>query len=406
MVLKNLILLDSYPTIYAQPDTIGFFTEYMAARKTSVSGKIGKILGKITRPFLFPFRFVHKRFGRKGVIALIVILFLIIGFRAYSVRKNVLKVDTAKVTQGNLVESVTSSGKVTADQMANLTFQTSGKVAWVGVKEGDQVDAYQAIASLDKAQLELQLKKLLKSFDTQFTNFDDTNDSVKDDVLTDAVRRIKERAQNSLDQSVIDVEIQNEALKLATIVSPFKGIVVKAEPQYPGINVTPATASYVVVNPETTYFEAEVAEVDIPKIKLGQKVTIELDAYPNQTFEGEVQKIDFQNSISSTGGKVYNVKVSLPENSDLRFKLGMEGSAKIALSTKENVVLVPAGAIFEEGNDNYVWVIKDGMTEKRKVELGVSNESQTQITSGLSTNEVVVTLPSSKITEGTRVQSL
>lgn len=378
----------------------------MAKRKIKLPKNLKKNLGNLGDKALIPFRAIERKIGRRGLIILLVVVALFIGGRTYFASKNFLKVDTQVATNENLVETVTASGKIQADQMANLTFLTSGKVSWVGVKEGDMVNAYQAIASLDKTQLELQLKKLLKSFDTQFTTFDDTNDSVKDDVLTDAVKRIKERAQNSLDQSVIDVEVQNEAIKLASIVSPFRGIVVKAEPAYAGINASPATASYIIVNPATTYFEAEVAEVDVPKIKLGQQVKVELDAYPDQTFDGEVKRIAFQNSTSSTGGKVYNVKVSLPENSDLSFRLGMEGSAKITLSTKEGVLLIPTSAIFDENGVNYVWVITNGKADKRKVEIGASNDTQTEITSGLSEGEVVISLPSSNIIEGVKVQSL
>lgn len=375
-------------------------------RKIKLPKNLKKNLGKTANKALTPFRAIERKIGRRGLVILLVVIAVFFGGRAYFASKNITKVDTQKAVVENLVETVTASGKIQADQMADLTFQTSGKVAWVGVKEGDQVKAYQGIASLDKTQLELQLKKLLKSYDSQFTTFDDTNDSVKDSVLTDAVKRIKARAQNSLDQSVIDVEIQNEVLKLATIVSPFKGVVVKADPAYAGINVTPASASYIIANPATTYFEAEVAEVDVPKVKIGQKVNVELDAYPDQTFEGEVQRIDFQNSTSSTGGKVYNVKVSLPENSDLMFRLGMEGSAKITLSTKEGVLLVPTSAIFDESGTNYVWAISNGRAEKRKVELSSSNDTQTEITSGIKEGEVVISLPSSNIVEGIKVQSL
>ena len=75
-----------------------------------------------------------------GVLMLLTFLFF---------RKPALKIETVKITRGDIIESISASGEVDASEKADLTFQGSGKLAWVGVKEGDVVKKYQAIAKLD-----------------------------------------------------------------------------------------------------------------------------------------------------------------------------------------------------------------------------------------------------------------
>ena len=76
-------------------------------------------------------------------------------------RKPAIKVETVEVVKGDIVEAISASGEVDASQKADLTFQGSGKLAWVGVKEGDTVKKYQAIASLDKRELTNSLSQYM-----------------------------------------------------------------------------------------------------------------------------------------------------------------------------------------------------------------------------------------------------
>jgi len=343
-----------------------------------------------------------KRLGKKQLIILLVV-FLGIGiWRITAVRKSDWKLEISKVEKGQLTETIPASGEVVAEQSADLSFQTSGKLAWVGVKEGDWVVKGQAIASLDKKQLELRLEKYLNAWEREFTEFDDTNESVKDEVLIDSIRRIKERAQIDLDQTQIDVEIQNEVIRLATLTAPFSGIITEAN-SFPGANVMSSTAIYTIVSPYLLYFEAEVNEIDVTSLFKGQNVILRLDAYPNDKFEGKIEKIDFASTITSTGGTAYKVKVNLPTNKNLRFRLGMNGDAEFVVREVNDVLLMSVTALVEETEKYFVWTIEEKRAKKVEIEVGVSSFDEVEIISGLKKGDIIITRPPSKIEEGDKI---
>jgi HlyD family secretion protein len=179
-----------------------------------------------------------------------------------------------------------------------------------------------------------------------------------------------------------------------------------ADGAYPGAAATPLSPVIKVVNPGTVYFSAEADEMDVTKLKIGQKVIVELDAYPNQTFDSVISEIEFGNTLTSTGGTAYKVKVLLPENSEDRFRLGMNGNAEFVLNTRDNVLLVPSTAVIENNGKNYVWEINGTGSAKRvEVIIGDSSIDQTEIKSGLAEGEVIIQNPPTQIKNGDKVKA-
>lgn len=362
----------------------------------SLFGQFGKLLSKA--------RMVIG--GKRLTILLLVIL--ILGWRFIATRPTEWKLETTEVARGELVESVSASGEVKADETANLTFQTSGKLAWVGVKEGDRVITGQGIAKLDTLALSVANQQALNNYRDKQALAEKAEDEVKDHAgdETFAQKATRTTAQVARDNAYDSVRAAEQALRLATIISPFDGIVTTANPVIPGINVTPATATYVIVNPDSVYFSTDVNEVDIPKVHPGQKVLIHLDAYPDDVFEGFAEKIGFQSATTSTGATAYKVRVGLPKNTDLRFKVGMNGDAEFTLEIKEDVLLVPATTVIEEKSQTYIWVV-DANSRAQKVEVKTDSSSinNIEIVSGLSAGAKVVTRPPAKIKAGDSVKS-
>lgn len=308
------------------------------------------------------------------------------------------KYKTAKVKKQNLLQTISTSGKVQAENQVTLKFQTSGKLAWVGVKEGDDVKQWQAIASLDKQELKKKLKKELNDYMNERWDFEqgrETYEVTTDDLdrytLTNEIRRILEKAQFDLNNTVIDVEIADLTEKLATIVSPIDGIVTKIESPIAGVNITPATAEFTVADPSTMKFVANVDESDIGEIRIGQKVITSLDAYSEEEFEGKVGKIAFASITTSGGGTAFPVEILLSENINQKFKVGMNGDAEIILASREEVLTVPLKAIKRKKGKTYVQIIEEKKTKEIEVEIGIEDETKAEITKGLSEDQVVIT---------------
>jgi len=134
--------------------------------------------------------------------------------------------------------------------------------------------------------------------------------------------------------------------------------------------------------------EIPLNEIDAAKIKLGQKVTLTFDAVEGLFMTGEVVDLDALGTVSQ-GVVSYNVKISF-DVQDERIKPGMSMTANIILASKSSALMVPSSAIKTLGGSSYVEVMTDGQILRKTVEIGLNNDTMTEITGGLSEGDEVI----------------
>ena len=344
----------------------------------------------------------RQRTGRWFWLILVVLLILV--WRVVASANKTIKVQVAQVSRGELVESVSTSGSVKADQYSALTFASGGLVKWVGVTVGQKVVKGQAIAQLDAIPLNSVYEQALNNYRNYQAIAENVLDTVKghdsDETLTQKATRTT--AEVNRDNAYNSLLAAQDNLKNATIYAPFIGIVDSAIPSSPGINVLPGAANYTIVNPASVYFDAEVEETDLPRVSVGQIVDIKLDAYPDATFSGVVTNIGMVAFTSTTGGNAYHIRVSLPDNTNMKFKIGMGGDVDIIFNKIENTLMVPVSAVVTDSTD-YVWTIKLGRAKKVAVEVGGENNDEIEIKSGLTEGQTVISQPPALLKNGQRI---
>ena len=343
------------------------------------------------------------KFRSKKLILIIVTLILFGGFFFIRLDKNkkslpgldLKKAQTAEVKKGNLEKYLIFAGKIDAQNFAVLHFQTSGQLAWLGVKEGDRVNKWQAVASLDKESLKKTLQKEMNDYLTSRWNFEDTQDQYKETkerkLITEEIKRILDRQQFTLNNAALDYEIANLAVKYATLISPLDGIVTDIENSTAGVNVTTPNFSVTVIDPASVYFKSEVDEEDVTKISENQVSKIVLDSFPDEEFGSKIVTIDFV-PIEGQTATIYKVKFSLEtDNIGLKYRIGMNGEAKIKTAEVTDVLYLPVEAIYEVNGEKFVYIKKGKDTpEKRIIKTGLENDSYAEITDGLDENEIVI----------------
>lgn len=346
---------------------------------------------------------LNTKFGKK--IWLAVILILIIVLRLASSNGKPVKVLTAKVTKGELVESVSTSGKIKADQSATLTFLTPGKIVWLNAKSGDKVSQYQALASLDTVALNASYQMSLNNYRNAEAAVANTLDQVQGHSgnETYSQRAVRTAAEVARDNAYDALKAANDALNNAVLYAPFGGIVADVNQVIAGTNSIPGVSSITVVNPDSVYFEAEVEETDLPNVKIGQKVDVKLDAYPDEVYSGVVTNIGFVAFTSSTGGNAYKVKITMPKNTDMKFKVGMQGDADIIFGRVDNTLKVSSQTLIENGGKSYVWIYQNGKIKKTEVKAGAASSNDTEIKSGVNEGDILVESPLSNFKEGQKV---
>ena len=334
---------------------------------------------------------------KKIIIGVIVLITLFIGINRVQAQK--AKDPTVLNTKKDIVVTpvvkeikadLTLAGSINASEIASLRFQNSGKLVWVGVKVGDRVKKYQSIASLDKEQLKKSLQTQFNNYRSNLSQFWDTQDKYKDTVISDTVQRILDRTQYSLDNTVINYEISDMAIKEATLYSPIAGVVTDIEQPLTGTNITPATATFTIINPASVYFKSEIDQAEVSKIKVGQLATISIDAFPENTFDSEITYVSFT-PVTGQSSTVYEIRFKLPvDNQSLNYRLGMDGDALITLEKEDNVLTIPIDAINDDNGKSFVWVKDGDKLSKKYVSTGIENDTEVQILEGLNSNDSVI----------------
>jgi len=324
-----------------------------------------------------------------------ILIIIVLGILIFIFRPQPPKpIETKVIKQTNLIQSLSVSGTIAAKNYADLSFITGGLLIYLGAKKGDSVTAGQTIAVLDERTVQKNLETALLNYSEQRNTFDQTQDNnqnrTPEEALSDAMKRILQNNQYDLDKSVKSVELQTLAKEQSVLTTPIAGVLTRTDAVSKGINVN-ATTTFSVVDPNSLVFNIDVDEADIGKVARGQAVNLVLDPYPDTTLRLVVTDIDFVNHTTSTGGNVYTVTVKLPFNTDYKYRVGMNGNAEVITAERNNVITVPIASIFD---NNYVYIKTANHFEKRKVVLGLQNDTDVQVLRGVSSGEQVVLQPS------------
>ena len=338
-------------------------------------------------------------FNKKFAIAL-VLLAVIYTVGNRGARKEAL-IETQKAQVEDIKKIVTATGIIRSQSEANLKFQTSGKVAYISAKQGDYVKKGQLIAKLDTVDLQKRLKADLNLYFKERLDFEDVKDSQPGGPATAALKRIAQRAQADLDNSVIDVELRDLAIKYSNLYSPIEGYITQNPQVLVGSNILATETIAAVADLNNLEFIAEIDEVDIGQIKEGQTSTISLDAFADDQIEANVKTISKKAIITSTQSTVFEVIFELPKGQD--FLLGMNGTIEVQIEKKDDVLSIPVQALIDE---KHVWVKEDNAYSEKEVATGLESDEHVEIISGIGGGEEVVTSGFEEVTKASLFQKL
>lgn len=329
------------------------------------------------------------------------VLIVVIGIGLYvnnqrTAQAKIEKETTYTVERQNMKELLSLAGEISADEHIVLRFQTSGRLAWVGVKEGDVVKKYQTIASLDQREVKKKLQKSLLTYAQTRNSFDQVgtdNQRIGDQPTTDwdlgdKMKRLLENAQYGLESSVLDVELTNMAIEYSNLYTPIEGVVARADSKYAGVNITPAQAEFEIINPKTLYFSFTADQTEITKLSEGMKGEISLDSFPDQSKSGSLYYVSYTPKAGETG-TVYEGRVRIPTDEINKYRFGMTGDVSFTLSEKNNVVVVQDKFIKSEGDKKFVWRKKNGKQEKVYIKTGLETDGLVEILSGVEMGDVI-----------------
>ncbi|MCC8146484.1 MAG: efflux RND transporter periplasmic adaptor subunit [Bacteroidales bacterium] len=353
------------------------------------------------------------------IIVLVLVLGLIFFFRN---RGSELIVNTATIGEETISITVTATGYVQPVDQVEVGTQVSGVVEKIYVDYNSQVTKGQLLAELDKSTLSekvTQANASLLSSQSALTLAQQSYNRTKQlyDLkaattasFEDAVNQLNQ-AQTSVANAEANLHQAQVNLSYAEIYSPIDGVVLSRaveQGQTVAASFNTPTLFTIANDLKNMQVEADVDEADIGQVKLGQQVTFTVDAFPYDTFEGEVKQIRLE-AVVTSNVVTYTVIINAP-NPDEKLYPGMTANVTILTQTEEGIAVpnsalnfspddqafqklhftAPQTPVVSRHGEGGVWMETSGGYQYNPVTTGISDGVYTMVKSGLNINDKVV----------------
>ena len=336
-------------------------------------------------------------------------------------RPKPVEVVVHEVARGTVEATLTNTraGEVEACQRAKMATIAGGRIEWLGVEEGDRVEAGQVLmrlwhgdldarAAVARAQLATARQRVHEvctvaanaereaARQAQLVKRGFVSASAEEKARTEA--RARRAACDTAQADVATAEAQLVATETdrqrLVLVAPFAGTVAKisgelgeyATPSPPGVPMPPAID---LIDDSCLYVKAPMDEIDAPRIQPGLPVRITLEAIPGKVFAGTVRRVAPYITAVEKQARTVAVDVDFVNPDEARGMLvGYSTDVEIVLATRAEVLRIPTSALREGGK---VLVVEGDTLAERTLVTGVANWEFTEVVSGLDAGERIVT---------------
>ena len=369
--------------------------------------------------------------------------------------KDVTPVTFGKVKRQDLTSKVSANGRIDAKRKVDLSANVMGQVVNLAVREGDVVKRGDFLLQIDQKQLAASAQSADAALKAVFSD----RDAAK--AMSVAAEQDFDRAQRTFDQRIIpradldraqsgrdsaranvlaleqrisqarsNLTAAQDTLSKTTMRAPMDGIVTalpveEGEVAVIGTMNNAGTVLMTIADMSVVEAVMEVDETDIPSVKVGQRATVTIDAYPNKTFPGLVTEVGSSPikrqgvaAGSTTEAVNFEVKIQI-ENPPAGIRPGFSASADIVTGTRPKALAIPIQALVvrekpgsaagKPQDEEGVFVNQNGTVKFEPVKTGLSGDSSIELVSGAKDGQQIVTGPFRALRElkdGAKVKEL
>jgi membrane fusion protein (multidrug efflux system) len=305
-------------------------------------------------------------------------------------------VTVAHVAVRPVERAVSVVGTLAPNAQAELASEVDGQVIEVVADLGDRVSPGQVLARVRRDEIEARLREAEASLDKATADEARARPLQSEGVISaqeyEQVRTALEVGRARRDQLRIqlahtDVRSPIEASVAARLVDA-------------GNYVRAGTVLYRLVQDDPLKFRGEIPEREVPALRAGQAIRIGVDAFPGETFFGEVRRIG---SAADPAARSLAFEAEVP-NADHRLRPGFFGHGQVVIGRSERALAVPLAAVTTFAGVTKLFVIEDGTAHERAVVLGTDlGDGWVEVAEGVAQGKAVATSGLSKLAHGTAV---
>ncbi|PJJ67258.1 efflux RND transporter periplasmic adaptor subunit [Chryseobacterium geocarposphaerae] len=373
----------------------------------------------------------YKKYFKNSIITLVAVIAVFFIYQYFTQKKDAkISIQIVKLSKQNITTSVTATGTVEPVDQVEVGTQVSGIINHIYVDYNSQVKKGQLLAELDKTNLQESVNNALAQYEAALNelnyyqqNYNRQNNMFRSGVISkadyeQAAYQVK-NSQQTVSQRKTTLAQARANLSYANIYAPIDGIILSREVeegQTVAASMTTPTLFSIAKDITKMQVEANVDEADIGEVKVGQRVSFTVDAYPQEEFNGKVRQVRLA-ATTESNVVTYTVIIDA-DNSEQKLKPGLTATVTIFTQELKNINTVPAAAISfspdkevlqnyylqnqltgkvpetktGKNKEKYIWIInKDKSLSQKQITVGINDGINVQVNNGLTGDEQIVT---------------
>jgi membrane fusion protein, multidrug efflux system len=306
-------------------------------------------------------------------------------------------VEVQPVARGSIARQVTVSGIVEPVRSIGVNSQLAGAVTTVLVQEGDRVRRGAVLARIDARELVSQLAAAEASLEVAKAAYERAEQLRERRVIT---LPEYERDRTAYSAAQAQVDQLRTRVGYATVTSPVDGVVTEKNVESGDI-VGNQARLFTVADVSEVVARVGVSELDVVELAQGDRVGITLDAFPNRLLNGRIRRV-FPSGDPQT--RLVPVEVVFDRESAQLARPGFLARVTFDLASSDDVLLLPVGAVLGGQGAQAVFIVEDGVAQRRTVTTGLTSQGRIEIVSGLAEGENVIVVGNSNLRDGMTVR--
>lgn len=301
------------------------------------------------------------------------------------------------VRERPVIESIPLVGSIAANESIEVKSEADGAIAEIGFEEGQKIAKGALLVALDESKFKSSLQEAEANQQLADANFARARQLLADKLIS---QQEFDQASATFAMNQASVELRRRQLRDARIHAPFAGTV-GARLVGPGQVITRNTLLTTLVDLDIVKVEMNVPERYLGQVQPGQRIRFKVDAFPADTFEGEVFFVAPQ---LDAGTRTALVKARVP-NPEGRLRGGMFAKLDLSVRHRERALVIPEPALLANGDQFSVFVVTPQTNAvPRPVRVGLRLSGRAEIVSGLTNGEVIVVEGHQKLFPGAPVR--
>ena len=306
-----------------------------------------------------------------------------------------MPVEAEEIKAQPLSRDIVAVGSLRADESVVVSTEVAGRVVRIGFLEGSRVEKYSLLFELDDSVSRAEVAQARAAVALSESNYQ-RSIGLYQQKLISAAQRDEITARRAADRATL--QLAEAHLAKTHITAPFTGIAGLRQVS-PGDYVKEGQPLVNLEALDVMKADFKLSESALSAVAVGQKLALEVDAYPGQTFTGEVYAIDPRLSEDS---RAVAVRARVPNEKGL-LRSGLFARVRLTIGQKDQAILVPEQAIMPQGDRQFVYVVENGKASMCEIVLGQRRPGQAEVLSGLKAGDIVITAGLQKIGPGAPV---